>query len=864
MIPLYTKRITTALHRGGWGLALCLMLPVCASSQVKERKDSIGLRHMEEIVITASRKTESVLHAPVGVQLADSSFLGRSSSVSKFDALEHVQGVQMITPSMGFRILNTRGFANTTNVRFAQLVDGMDVQSPHIGAPIGNALGPGDLDLQKVEILPGIASALYGMNTVNGLADMMTRDPFTQSGLSIQQKTSLIHLSDPSATASLFSQTDMRWAHVVSPRFAFKVNLGLTRGKDWIANDRTDQNPNANASTGLTGADNPAKDPINTYGNESSDRRTITLDGKSYVVARTGYAENELTNSDVHNLRGDIALHYRINGGSSVIFTARAAQLDNIYQRANRFMLRNYLLHQEGLQYSSKALQVRVYLNSENSGDSYNLRSMGENMDRTFKPDAKWYADYSSAFRSAHAAGSAVADAHRMARARADSGRLQPGSPAFQETLARLQQINNWDIGAALKVIASFVHAEAQVDLSRSFLSGFREKTGVEVMVGMDQRTYFIHPDGNYFINPEKGKGSQDIRYGKTGGFLSLSRDLFGQKLSVNAILRADKNDHFDLRWNPRLSMVYQVRAGHSLRASFQDGYRYPSIFEAYSNINSGGTKRVGGLPVMSNGIFENAWLLSSISAFQAQNLKDQNLNGLTKKQAIEKNKGMLVKNPYTYMKPEHVRSFELGYRGRWMGNSLQLDVDGWFNQYRDFIAQANMNVPKTTVADSIPYYLADNTKQDKYRMYTNSRTTIQTYGFSAGLRYRMKGGMAFFVNATFSKLSKASQEDGLEDGFNTPVWMWNAGLASDHIIGKLAGGLSVHGQSGYYWQSFLVSGDVPAYASLDMHLAYPVVKDKVIMKLGAANLFNNYYRSILGGPSVGGQYYLVLRFGMP
>jgi len=847
-------------------ILLALTMPMAALAQGPEvpLSDTPRVRRMEEIVVTASRKQELLLSAPVSVRLADSSFLERSSSASRFDALEHVQGVQMITPSMGFRILNARGFVNTTNVRFAQLVDGMDVQSPHIGAPIGNALGPDDLDLKKVEVLPGMASALYGMNTVNGLADMITKDPFEQAGLSLQQKTSVIHLSDPSTSTNLFSQTDLRWAHVVNPRLAFKINLGLTSGKDWIADDRTDQNPLANQSTGLLGEDNPARDPINTYGNESSNRKTLTLDGKSYVVARTGYAEKELTNSDVHNIRGDLALHYKFSQGSTLILTGRVAQLDNIYQRANRFMLRNYLIHQEGVQFRSRALQVKAYWNAENSGDSYNLRSMGENMDRTFKPDAKWYAEYTTAFKSGHAGGLSAGDAHRFARTRADSGRLQPGTAAYDQTLSKLQQINNWDIGAALKVIASFVHAEAQYDLSRSLLEGFKKATGVDVMVGLDHRTYFIHPDGNYFINPVPTKGAMDIRYGKSGGFLSVSKNFLRQKLGLQAVLRADKNDYFSLRLNPRVSLVYNVKAGHSVRVSFQDGYRYPSIFEAYSNINSGGTKRVGGLPVMSSGIFENAWLLSSISAFQAANLKDQNQGGLTKNQAIEKNKGMLLKNPYTYIKPEHVRSFELGYRGRFLGGALFVDVDGWFNLYKDFIAQANMNVPHTTIEDSIPYYLADNAKQGKYRMYTNSRTTIQTYGLSAGVRYRMENGLNAFANATYSRLSKASDEDGLEDGFNTPEWIWNLGLSTDRIFGKLGGALNVHGQSGYLWQSFLASGHVPAYASVDAHLVYPLWKGKVAVKLGAADLFNRYYRSILGGPSIGGQYYLTLRFGTP
>ena len=63
-----------------------------------------------------------------------------------------MKGVQVITPSLAYKVINTRGFANTTNVRFTQLIDGVDNQAPHIGAPIANALGATDLDIDKIEI----------------------------------------------------------------------------------------------------------------------------------------------------------------------------------------------------------------------------------------------------------------------------------------------------------------------------------------------------------------------------------------------------------------------------------------------------------------------------------------------------------------------------------------------------------------------------------------------------------------------------------------------------------------------------------------------------------------------------------------
>lgn len=816
---------------------------------------------LSEVTVSASRVKESLLRSPVSVQKVGASYFRASAAPSFFDALENVQGVQMITPSMGFKVLNARGFANTTNVRFAQLVDGMDVQSPHIGGPIANALGPSDLDVDNVEIVPGVASALYGMNTVNGLANISTKDPWMAPGLSLQQKTALTHLSDPNSGAKLFSETSVRWAHIVSSRLAFKINATFTKGYDWIAGDHTELNPNANASTGLTGADNPARDPVNSYGNESSDRRTISLQGKNYVVARTGYDEKDVVDYDLQNIKADGGIYYKLSSRSSISYLFHIAVLDNVYQRANRFRLQDYLVQQHGIQYQSPALQLKLYLNNENTGNSYNLRSMAENIDRNYKPDNAWYADYTSAFNNAYNAGVALAQAHRQARAFADDGRYVPGAAAFNSVLDKLQQINNWDTGAALKVKASFIHAEGQFNLSEQW-PVLRKKAGLEVLAGADHRTYIIVPDGNYFINPAPGKEYTNIRYGKTGGFVSVTRSLLNDRLKIGAILRADKNDYFRLAWSPRFTAVYSPLPTQHLRLSFQGGYRYPSIFEAYSNVNSGGVKRVGGLPAMSQGIFENAWLQSSITAFQQAVLNDINVNGLTQQAAIERNEALLKKNPYTYIKPEHVNSIEGGYKGVFTGGRLFVDADLYFNNYRNFIAQANMNVPNIQLADSVPFALYSKSRQSQYRMWTNSQTKVYNYGASLGVTYSVNG-YRVHANSSFAKLRMSANEDGLEDGFNTPEWTVNIGVSKEQIVKNAGAGISWKWQSSYYWQSFLINGEVPAYNTLDAQLSYAFPKLHCKVKLGAGNLLNKYYNSFLGGPSIGGMYYLTVQYGL-
>lgn len=823
--------------------------------------DTVSFSLLHEVVVSASRMQEQLLRSPVSIRKETEKYFHSAPAASFFDALENMQGVQMITPSLGFRVVNARGFANTSNVRFAQLVDGMDVQSPHIGGPIGNALGPTDLDIDNVEIVPGVASALYGMNTINGMANFTTKNPFTAAGFSIQQKTGITHLGDSSSAAKIFSETTLRFAKVISSKLAFKINGSFTKGYDWIADNHTDLNPGANASTNLTGFNNPAPDPVNGYGNESSDRKTISLQGKSYVVARTGYYEKQVVDYSLQNIKADAGLYYKLSPRSTISYLYHMALLDNVYQRANRFRLQDYFVQQHGLSFQSPSVTAKIYFNNENTGKSYNLRSMAENIDRGYKPDNGWYADYTTAFNNAVQAGGSVAAAHAQARTFADAGRYQPGTTAFNNVLNKLQNVNNWDSGAALRVRASFIQAEVQINLTEEWLKHLKKNTGLELLLGADHRTYIIVPDGNYFINPVLGKAYNDIHYGKTGGFLSVNKSLFGNRLKLGAIIRADRNDYFPLSWNPRFTAVYSPDGKNNFRASFQSGYRFPSIFEAYSNINSGGVRRVGGLKIMSNGIFENAWLQSSITAFQAAVLNDINKNGLSKNAAIANNKGLLKKNPYTYIVPEHIQSFEAGYKVLLAGGKIYIDLDFYFNRYQSFIAQANMNVPKTQNPDSIPFALYDKTQQSQYRLWTNSQTTVNNYGFSAGATYRFAKGYMAHGNVSFAQLQKFSNEDGLEDGFNTPQWITNFNVSNDNIYKKLGAGIGFKWQAAYYWQSFLVNGNTPAYAAVDAQLSYTVTSLKLKIKAGATNLLNHYYQSFLGGPAIGAMYYAAFTY---
>lgn len=821
-----------------------------------QKTDTLKSQTLNEVVISASRIKENYLKSASTIELLTLKQIQQSAALSYFDAIENLKGVQLITPSLGFRVYNARGFTNTTNVRFVQLVDGIDNQAPHIGSPIAAGMGPTDLDIRQVEVIPGVASALYGMNSLNGLVNLLTLNPFESEGLSIQQKTGVNHLTSPIMDPKLFSETSLRYAKKLSEKWAFKLNFGYQKGYDWIANSTFDLNPTANTSVNLLGKDNVGADYVNSYGNESSNRRTITLGGKKYIVARTGYFEEEVTDYSINNLKADFSLNYRFRHKHEIAYSFKIAQLDNVYQRTNRFRLNDYRLSQNAITYQSPSTQIRAYLTTENTGKSYNIRSMAENIDRSFKPDNVWFTDFTNEYNTQTKLGKSTIEALNLARTQADKGRPQPKTAPFDDLITQLSDINNWDYGAALRVQSYMFHSEGLTDLSKN-LSNSLKNNGFGLLIGYDFRNYVVVPDGNYFINPKEG--GKNINYWKTGGFIQGSKTFFEEKLKFLLTIRADKNQYFDLRFNPRTSLVYSLSENNHFRLSFQNGYRFPSLFEAFSNINSGGVKRVGGLPIMSQGIFENSYLRKTIDDFTAAVNQDINVNKLTQNEAIIKNKNLLRKNDYTYIKPEYVNSFEIGYKGYPVGKKLFVDADFYYNVYQNFMAQIEANVPIGIITDSLAFYMYDRNKQARYRLWTNSKTTVRNYGSSIALNYNFYRSFSFNMNASYAKLRNTANNDGFEEAFNTPRWIMNIGLGNSQLSKNFGFGLNYKYQEGFLWQSALASGNVREIHNIDAQFTYYVRKQGLQFKLAGTNIMNRPYVSFIAGPTVGAFYNLTI-----
>ena len=69
--------------------------------------------------------------------------------------------------------------------------------------------------------------------------------------------------------------------------------------------------------------------------------------------------------------------------------------------------------------------------------------------------------------------------------------------------------------------------------------------------------------------------------------------------------------------------------------------------------------------------------------------------------------------------------------------------------------------------------------------------------------------------------------------------------------------------QDDVYWEGTFGTGEVPAYGILDAMLSLRLIPVKCLVKIGATNVLNKYYRSAFGNPAVGGLYYISIGYNI-
>ena len=198
--------------------------------------------------------------------------------------------------------------------------------------------------------------------------------------------------------------------------------------------------------------------------------------------------------------------------------------------------------------------------------------------------------------------------------------------------------------------------------------------------------------------------------------------------------------------------------------------------------------------------------------------------------------------------------SYEFGYKGV-IAKKLLIDLNYYFTSYSDFIGnQLVFNKTATqhqgTQVDAGKPWLA----------YVNSPYTLTSYGLGAGLTYTLPKNFSVTGNYNYATFS-GSQSPDFQANFNTPKNRYSLGVSNRKVTKNLGFNVNFRYQDSFFWQSSYGEGNIPAYGVLDAQVSYKMSPIKTIIKIGGTNLGGGDYRTNIGSPFIGQQYYVSLTF---
>lgn len=820
---------------------------------------------LDEVVVSASRTPESVRESPVTIERIDTRDIKKASAPNFYSSLENLKGVDLNKGSLTFNSVNTRGFATFANVRFVQLVDGMDNASPALNFAVGNFLGMNELDVKSVELLPGASSALYGANAFNGILFMTSKSPFDDQGVSVYLKNGVT--SQQAAGDNNFYDFGIRTAYKFSDKFAAKASFSYMQGTEWYA---TDTNQYVYRGAGLPDEvipfnNQPSHDALNIYGDEVSlaalgtnlNEVGLNLEALGLIpagssallpavdVSRTGYREQDVTDYDAGNGKADISFHYRPTGGDFEIeWNSKFGWGRTIYQGANRYQLDNFLMQSHKIELRNKDFFIRGYNISETAGNSYDMRFTGINMNKYRATE--WYGAYAGGYLGAVLGGATDAQAHAAGRIIADDAEtLQPGTAEFDQLYN--QVISDPDVNSGSKFVDN-----TQVTVGEGNYNFSRLLNNVlDLQIGGDYRQYSLNSGGTIFTDYDG-----PINYSQYGAYAQASKKFLAEeRMKLTASIRMDKNEFFDASISPRVSLTYSAgdKKQHNLRASYQTGFRNPDTQSLFIGFDVGRAILVGAAPanldrrlpgtdLTGRDAYFNSYTRSSVELFAATG--DPTLLQAAVTPLVEQ---------------EKVTSLDFGYRGN-LG-PVSLDANVYYNSYDGFINNQIVVTPENgNVADGSAIGDIVSGTYKAMQVYTNSTAEISSYGAVIGGSVKFAEDFVFGANYTYAKFDfDQSSNPDFSAGFNTPEHQVKVSLGNPRLFKNFGFNVDGRYKGEYLWESSIANALMPEIFVVDAQINYAIPSIKSVIKAGATNLGGQEYQSAVGTGNIGSQYYISL-----
>lgn len=303
-----------------------------------------GAIESEQVIVTASRRQEKVLEAPASVSVIETSQIEERTAMTPTDHLIGVASVDIVKSGLVQSNVVVRGFNNVFSGALLSLVDNRIARVPSLRVNVYNFIPTSNDDIERIEMVRGPGSALYGPNSANGVFHMITKSPFGSEGTTF-------NISGGERSVLMGS---IRHAGSFNNRIGYKFSATYAKGNDF---EHTDPIEEFNRNVAINNPLNPA------------DPDTLKIGKRDFGIEK---------------IAGTGRLDYRLNDDLTLIANGgfnRASHIELTGLGAAQAVDWTYSYVQGRMLY--KKLFMQAYMNMSNAGDSYLLQTGDKMVDES-------------------------------------------------------------------------------------------------------------------------------------------------------------------------------------------------------------------------------------------------------------------------------------------------------------------------------------------------------------------------------------------------------------------------------------------------------------------------------------------------
>jgi iron complex outermembrane receptor protein len=164
-----------------FGVSCLLLMAALGSAPAAAQQPADDLKRLtiEELmrvdVTTAGRREQPIGATTAAMSVITADDIRRAGVTTIADALRLADGVHVARSSNGTWNISARGFNGSTPNKLLVMVDGRTVYSPLFAGVFWNTLDYVLEDIDRIEVIRGPGTVLWGANAVNGVVNIITR-----------------------------------------------------------------------------------------------------------------------------------------------------------------------------------------------------------------------------------------------------------------------------------------------------------------------------------------------------------------------------------------------------------------------------------------------------------------------------------------------------------------------------------------------------------------------------------------------------------------------------------------------------------------------------------------------------------------